>query len=300
MRKPVRRILWLVVILALLAGVLVHMAKGPLLRAVTIRMVEAATGFGVEVEKVDVRLLSRTVDFYGIRLINPDGFVEREAMSIRRLHVETTWKSLWEEMTHFKKLEIEVPTLVLVYPKSGPSNFDLLGINLEDWQTAPTRPPAHTGPHPARPPVAAAALRHIVQLALPRNVDEAQPLPVEEAHSLQIDELRLWLGDITVIDYRLGRQGPVTLTQPIQREQVYSNVTDLDALSEDLAIDFTVDSFVAGIADLEEFAPELKVQLREWMDAAEERAENADPEEIEDAVELFKDLLPERGNLGGD
>ena len=53
MRKPVRRILWSVVILALLAGVLVHMAKGPLLRAVTIRMVEAATGFGVEVENME-------------------------------------------------------------------------------------------------------------------------------------------------------------------------------------------------------------------------------------------------------
>ena len=54
MRKPVKIFLWIVVVICLGLPVLFHVVKGSILRLVTIRLVEAATGFDVELGTVTV------------------------------------------------------------------------------------------------------------------------------------------------------------------------------------------------------------------------------------------------------
>ena len=292
MKRSVRVILWAVVAAAVALPVAIHLAKGPILRVVTVRLVEAATGFGVELERAEVRFLARTADFHGLHLLNPAGFAEREAVEIRRLHVETTWKSLWEEKPWFKKLEIDIPRIVLVRPRRGRSNLELLGDNLEAWKSASALVPSRGGPRPTG--VGRLARRPAWRGLSARTTRSAETAASAVEADLRIDELRLRLGEITVIDYLLGRDGPVTVRRTIDQERVYHHVTDLDELSEELVIDFAVDAIMAGIGELEDLGPELREGIKEMIRRPPEESGPRPPAEIEDAVDLFKDILDQR------
>jgi uncharacterized protein involved in outer membrane biogenesis len=213
------------------------------------------------------------------RLLNPEPFVEPEAIHLSRVFAVLSWDALLGKRTWLTRLELDVASIHLIRPRQGLSNLEILGENAEAWEEA----------HPPQ----AAIRRQTVAAgwvgARPRKAASAAPAPAS-APELQIDELWIRIGDVHVVDYKLGRYEPVTFDAEVNREKTYHDITDLDALGEELAIDFGVDALFGQFSELEAVFPGLSDGVKDLLKQANTPG-TREAEELEEAVDMFKDAL---------
>ena len=282
------KLLWWVVILAIvLAGMALHFMRGKIIRTATVRMIEKITGFGVELTDADIRFLDQTAEFTNLRLLNPTPFTEKEALHIARIHAELTWPMLMGKRTWLRRLDMEVSSITLVRPREGMSNLERLVENAQAWDRS--RLPAANKRGPRIQPSGAA---HLAVSAGRRFHPRQISVGVANGGDpdLQIDELSIQLGRVTVIDYKLGRDEPLTFSRDVNQTKFYTHVTNLDDLSRTLAIDFTVDTVFGGMSKLDEMFPGFSQGLKDVLNQAD--TPSGDQKiELEEAVDLLKDLF---------
>ena len=276
------RIVWLVTgALVLFGGIGLHLAREPIGRAVTMGLLEEITGFGVELAGLEVRLGRRTLAFTDLKLLNPPPFTEPEAVHLSRVQAELTWDALLGRRTRLKRLDLEIAALTLVRPRDGVSNLEVLGQNAAAWGMAAEPPPEAR----AVPAVAGAGW------GMPRRPRQAElARPTDHTPDLQIDELRIRLGTVHLVDYRLGRTEPVRFSSEVNREKTYRDVTDLAALGEELAIDFGVDAILGQFSEIDETFPGLSDDLKDFIRRANTPG-SEEARQVEEALGQFQDAL---------
>lgn len=264
----------------LATGITLHLLRDRILQSVTVSLVEEMTGFGVELGRIDVNLRKRTLEMIDFRLLNPEPFVEPEAIHLSRVFTVLSWDALLGKRTWLTRLELDVAAIHLIRPRKGLSNLEILGENIAAWEE--THPP-HAALH--SPPVTAG------WGGRPRPHKAAAEVPsTASAPDLQIDELWIRIGDVHVVDYKLGRGEPVIFDSQVNQEKTYHDVTDLEALGQELAIDFGVDALFNQFSELEDVFPGLSDDVKDLLKQVNTPG-TPEAEELEEAVDLFKDAL---------
>ena len=272
MKRAIKFVLWGIVTLFLVGATIVPFAKDRLVRNMTVRMLSAATGFGVELDSVRLGILARTVDFEGLRLRNPESFDIPEAITISRVHAAWTWSALLRRTASFRRIHVHIPSVTIVRPKSGPSNMELLQQNivqLRDGSGAEQEP-------------ASASI-----FPLPREMTADAP-----SSGIRIGELRVHLGTIYIIDYKIGGDTVAESEYEFDHEEVFTNVTDLDEAGTQLATRFGINLFINGITGQVEISPGAKKEiLSATNEMVQEMMQDHRQIEVENAEKQFEELL---------
>ena len=286
MRRRMKVLGWVVILAIVLAGMALHFMRGTILRSVTVRMIEKITSFGVELADADIRLLDQTAEFTNLRLLNPTPFTEKEALHIARIHAEFTWPMLMGKRTWLRRLDMEISSITLVRPREGLSNLERLVENAKKWD--PSQPAANRRKQRIQSAGAAHLAVSLRRRFHPRQIFASVSNGADP--DIQIDELNIQLGRITVIDYNLGRDEPLTFTRDVNQTKCYTNVTNIADFSRELAIDFTVDSVFGGVRKLDKIFPGFSEGLKDVLKQADAPSGEAEIG-LEEAVDLFKDLF---------
>jgi pterin-4a-carbinolamine dehydratase len=287
MKRPIKIALWGIVVLFFAAAVVLHISKDRLVRAATVRILGAATQFGVELDEVEVGIFARTIDFKGLRLENPEPFEIPEAITISHLHVAWTWAALWSRTAEFRRIHIRIPTVTIVRPETGPSNFEVLERNISGWKGADAQ-------------ATAASVVPVPQFKRAISTEPAAGSVAETSHAhpaaeVRIGELKIHLGTVYVADYKLGRSKHATAEFEIDHEEVFTDVTDVDTVAAQLAARFGVNFILSEFGEGFELSSDAEREMKSALDETVEKLMRQDQDiEVEDAEEGFKDLLPRR------
>lgn len=271
MRAPVKAALVCLILVAVAVPAILLLGADRLAGAASIRFLEDITGFGVELGNVNVRLGDGSIAFDEIRLINPEPFPPDEAIRVARLYAEPTWNTVVGRETWFHVLELNISRVVLIRPAEGISNLQLLAENARAWSDGRSDADRASLIESATQMVGAIGLRTPLKTV---NVPAAAAAAESE---IRIDRLVLRLGSLEVVDHKLGRHEPVKFTYEVNHDEVYEDVTDLDALLTDLAMDLAVDALVAGLAEVGERQDAQKGGIGEFLRRALNKAEVPPP-----------------------
>lgn len=281
MGKKAAIIVGILVILCSAIGLFVHTQKDSIIRELVEAEIADATGFGVEIGTVESSLKDCSVILTGLRLMNPEGFVEREAFDVPRVYAEATWKTLLGFDQHLKKLHITVNRMVFVRNADATTNMDML-IG-KDLDQAVLRPRATT-----LFPVAAIGM-------------QAQPVSPKGAEDLTIEELKIHVGKVKVVDYILGQSDqPMTINYTIDEERLYLDVTDLEQVMKDMSVSLAMNSLSKNlgglfspdaIGKLNDTAPQLMEGLMQFLGEGSQGGGDGQADDGNSLQDALKSLL---------
>ncbi len=127
MKKPVKVLLWIVGILAVLVVLLIAslpVLLGPTVRTVATNVVPQLTGCEFKMESCSINPFSGKVRIAGFALKNPKGYDEPDAVSFESLGVDLDVASLATKKIHVYDISLEKPFVSYVFDKEGTNNFD--------------------------------------------------------------------------------------------------------------------------------------------------------------------------------
>ncbi len=174
----------------------------------------AQTGFGLEVERVNLGWSLTSFEVEGARLLNPADFPDREALTIRQARVEVEPLSLLTREIRIREVILDVGKLVLVRKPDGESNADRLGgKRKESGGGGGTAPRKEGGPGP-------------------RPGTGAETKAGEEPRRFRIERLVLKIGTVEMRDYTKAGQDaqPAVTAMTLNVEQEHRDVTSLPQL----------------------------------------------------------------------
>jgi hypothetical protein len=292
----------LIVLLAVAGAVIRSQAS----RLLTRGLLAGSSGIGIEVGEVDLRLFRRSLSVRDLHVKNPEGFAEPEALHIPRLDIGFTWSAILKKQSRFRLVDITLATITVVQPRNGPSNFEVLEAIIlgTTADTASDAPPAgqpglvvQASCLPA-PPTAGGLPAGALPLAwLGGGRSRSTSSSVPAVPELRIDELRLHIGTIDVIDYTLGGPKPLRQTITLDKNYTYTDVVDLEPIVEQLTIEFTVNTISEALGVEVSETDALVDGIREIMDALKQppATDGAPPPDVDDPEDQFLDVIEDRG-----
>lgn len=207
------------------------LARNVILRRVTERAIEQATGFEVEVAHFQYGLAGSTIEVRGVRLLNPAGYAEPVALEIERLLVQYNLKSLFSRDVRLPQIQLIIPRIVLVQLPTGETNFGRLA---EETRIRSARPQPTLEPPPAPPPQPETPAD---EAPPPAPAPPAPPAPREAPppRTLLIERLTVAIGTAEYHRYRADQAEPEIHIEQVNWERTYENVRDLEDVSQQIA-----------------------------------------------------------------
>ena len=123
---------WLIVILAILI-VAVYLTLGIIVKKAVTTAVPPITGTTVDVEDIDLSLLSGHISIKGFKIGNPDGFTAPSVFELGSIVVEFEPKSILSDKIIIKKVAIDKTSAAAEINKRGEVNVMLLQQNNENY-----------------------------------------------------------------------------------------------------------------------------------------------------------------------
>jgi uncharacterized protein involved in outer membrane biogenesis len=223
-----------VVLIALIVSTLM---SGRIARRMLVTNLEEATGMQVAVGDVEVSWRKARLQVRDLQFISDASFQHRDALFIKEVDVTYRLASLFSRRPHLTNVLLHIEKAVLVTRPDGVTNLEpLMALAgratreaIEDTST-PTPDPLDAildevegnEPEQKTPDT-------------PAEQNEEQD-PVEE--DLRIDRLIIKIGEVETRDYSKGGTEPRIRHYKLNLEQVYVDVTNMDALAERIALDF--------------------------------------------------------------
>lgn len=119
----------ILVILAVIAGGFV-LGRNVLARMAVIKGVKAATGMAVDIQSVNIGLMSPGISVSGLKVYNPEGFGDRLLADIPEIFVDCDLSALFQNRVHLRQLTIDVSELDILVDSSGKLNVNSLALFL--------------------------------------------------------------------------------------------------------------------------------------------------------------------------
>ncbi len=179
--------------------VLLLVFKNVLIKMAVEQGTKKATGLELVIANMDVGFLTSKVDITEMRLLNPPGFQDKVMIDIPKLLVDVEFASLFKQRKHVETLELNLKELMVVQNKERKLNINSLTALGKKEQE---------GKKPA---------------------EEKEGKKEGKATQVVIDKLILKIGKVTYKDYSQG-ETPFTKTFNVGINEVYRNITDLNAL----------------------------------------------------------------------
>jgi len=227
MRRLLRISLVFLVVLAVLAVAGIAL-RNVIIRRVLPAAVERATGFGLECRAIRIGLFRPLIEVHDMVLLNPPEFPEREALEIALFRVEYVPASLFSDTVHLRRIELDIPRVVLVEKADGTTNLERLGEKAR-------RRRGREEPGGSR---------------AERGGQKEKPVPGgQERHAsrkVRVDEMTVKLGRIEVHRYRRSGASEVH-TVEVDRQWTLHDVMDPAAAVSQMAIETVLQTAASGL-----------------------------------------------------
>lgn len=261
-----KRLLPLILGIAVVIGVGVAFAKNAIARGVVIGGVKALTGLQLELDQMDVGVLKTFVGMRGLKLHNPQGFSDPIMVDIPEVLVDYDLGAFLRGQTHLETVRLYLKELVIVKNAEGQVNLHQVTALKQS-----AKEPAPSTPKPAEQPSAPGALR--------------------------IDSLWLKVGTVTYKDYSKGST-PSVKAFPINTEQQYSNITNPQVLVALITSQAIMHTALARLPDMK--LPALEGLSLEQFKAATGAVGEMVGKTAKSASDLAGQALDSAGTTGKD
>ncbi|MBM3254949.1 MAG: hypothetical protein FJZ08_01430 [Candidatus Omnitrophica bacterium] len=123
-----KKILISILALSICAVVLVVVARNFIVKMAVTQGIEALAGVKVQVQKINIGLLSPSVGVDSLKIYNPSGFAGELMADIPQIYVNYDLWGLLGNRVHLKKVKIEIEELAAVLNEQGKLNFSSLAL----------------------------------------------------------------------------------------------------------------------------------------------------------------------------
>lgn len=254
--RPRRRRRWAI------AGILLALILAPLpfsdrwMAGALAFAARRASGWNVSIRNLRLGLRPPRLRLEDLAVANPRGFPGGDAFRIRELYIEYDRAGTTAAETRLRELRLNIAQVALHRRADGVSNFDELLRSLPAERPAPpprspgSRPAPALDTEPAEPeddrPAESSEPR--AKSPPPRSPDERPapkpappPAPKAPPHpqTYRIERLTVILGTLEFQDLSAGAGGPA-LRIPLNRTYVFTNVTDIATVSDQLLFALTL------------------------------------------------------------
>ncbi len=179
--------------------VLLLVFKNILIKMAVEQATKKATGLELTIGTMNISVLAAKVDVVEMRLLNPAGFPDKVMIDVPKFFVDVEFASLFRPRKHVKTLELNLNELLVEINKERKLNINALTALGQKKQE---------GKKPA---------------------EQKETKKEGKGTQVAIDKLILKIEKVTYKDYSQG-ETPFTRTFTVGINEVYRDVTDLDAL----------------------------------------------------------------------
>ncbi|MFA5088442.1 MAG: hypothetical protein WC552_05345 [Candidatus Omnitrophota bacterium] len=123
-----KKIIGSVLVVCVCAIIFIVVARNIIVKTAVTKGIKSLAGVKVEVQKIDIGLLSPTVEVVSLKVYNPDGFADRLMADIPLVYVDYDLKGFFKNRVHLKKIRIEIKELTVVLNDQGKLNFNSLAM----------------------------------------------------------------------------------------------------------------------------------------------------------------------------
>lgn len=96
------------------------------------RSIESETGFPTTLESAELKPLRGQVSLQGLNLSNPEGYPDERFLKVEGIDVEFRIREIRKEPFTVRRMELNIPELVVVRRADGSTNIDELLANLAE------------------------------------------------------------------------------------------------------------------------------------------------------------------------
>lgn len=183
------KILIIVVVAIFGMGVL----KDMLIKSTITTIGSSVVGAPIKIRKFALRAITQKVHIRDMAVYNPKGFPKGPLVEIPEIRVDFNLGALFRGKLHLPLIIFDLKQLVLVKDKEGNLNVDALKV-------------AQVEEEPEK------------------KEEEAKPKKKSKAMPMQIDELRLNVERIVMIDYSKGEKPIITAHEIALKDKVFKNI----------------------------------------------------------------------------
>ena len=134
MKKPVKILLWLLIIVVILFAAVIAclpLILGPTVRTVATTVVPQLTGTEFLMDSCSINPYTGKLSINGFALKNPKGYDEPDAVRFESLNVAIEVGSLLTKKIHVYEIALEKPFVSYVFDDEGTNNFDRILATLD-------------------------------------------------------------------------------------------------------------------------------------------------------------------------
>lgn len=213
MKMLLKLVMFLVVVLVVLV-----LARNVVIKAAMETGARVVAGMPLSIQKFDLDILNTAVDMEGLVLKNPSGFHDTVLLDIPKILVAYQRGAIFSGKVHVKNIEFDMAQFTVVKNEKGELNLDRLrALQGTQKASAPT-----TSQKPQAP---------------------AKPIPI------QIDMMRLKIGKVVYVDYSSG--SPSTKEYPINFDQSFQNITDLNSVVRLIVLKAMMSSGISNLVNFD-------------------------------------------------
>jgi uncharacterized protein involved in outer membrane biogenesis len=208
--------------------------------------IKAVTGLQMDIDKMDVGLLSTMVGIYGMTLQNPSDYSDRVMVHLPEIYVDYALNAFLQGKTHLEEVRIDLKELHVIRDKDGKLNIESLKVAKKE--------------------------------------KEAGEPGEKEKTEIKIDILDLKIGEVSYKDFTLGRE-PKPLKYNVNLHEKFHNITDLNEMGKLILVkalmntniaklaNFDIDSLKSGISETLKKATDVTKPVQEVGEKASEAVE---------------------------
>lgn len=203
-------------LVVLLVGLV--LTRNIVLKAALVTGARVVAGMPLSIQKFDLDILNTSLDIEGLVLKNPSGFHDTELVNIPKILVAYERGAIFTGKVHVKAIEFDMKQFTVVRNEKGELNLDRLRA-LQGTQKPSTQTPGTETKAPAK------------------------VIPI------QIDLMRLKIGKVVYVDYSSG--SPVTKEFPINLDQSFQNITDLNSVARLIVLKAMMSSGISNLVNFD-------------------------------------------------
>lgn len=207
---------WVMVLVV--AVVVLVLARNVVVKAAVETGVRIVAGMPLSIGKLDLDFQKKFVDIENLVVRNPSGFHDTTLVEIPKIYVAYGLRALLKGKVHLKNLEFDMKQFTVVKNEKGELNLDRLRA-LQGTQKAPAKAKKEAPKTPAK--------------AIP----------------IQIDMMRLKIGKVVYVDYSSGK--PSTKEFPINLDQSFQNITDLNSVVRLIVLKAMMSSGISNLVNFD-------------------------------------------------
>ncbi len=212
------KLLWKLVLSFVVALVVLVLARNVVIKAAMETGARVVAGMPLSIQKFGLDILNTTVDMEGLVLKNPSGFHDTVLLDIPKILVAYQRGAIFSGKVHVKNIEFDMAQFTVVKNEKGELNLDRLrALQGTQKASAPTNQQKSQAP--------------------------AKPIPV------QIDMMRLKIGKVVYVDYSSG--SPSTKEYPINFDQSFQNITDLNSVARLIVLKAMMSSGISNLVNFD-------------------------------------------------